>query len=91
MVGQSIRRGIIMRISGKAAVVAAIVTGVASLGAAGAAFASSSPSDTHHDVQVLRLRTVPICNPEWFAVMAQGENCGRERPRFRFSRGPWSR
>jgi len=58
-----------MRISRKAAgVVAAILTGLASLVAAGAAFASStapanhasSSSDTDHRVQVLRLRTVPV-------------------------------
>jgi hypothetical protein len=47
------RRWIIMRISRRAAaVVAAVLTGLASLGAAGTAFASSSAPATHDGVQV---------------------------------------
>src|SRR5262249_45818900 len=51
-------RGIIMHISRQAAAVgAAVLTGLASLGAAGAAFASPATSATHNRVQVLRLHT----------------------------------
>jgi hypothetical protein len=51
------RRRIIMRISRRAAaLVAAVITGLATLGAAGAAFASSSAPRANNGVQVLRLR-----------------------------------
>ena len=47
-----------------AAVWAAVPTGLASLGAAGAAFASSAAPPTHDTVQMLRLHTVtPLRNP----------------------------
>ena len=50
-----------MRISRRAAaVVAAVLTGLASLGVAGAAFASSSAPRTHEGVQVLRFHTVGV-------------------------------
>jgi hypothetical protein len=46
-----------MRISRRAAaIVAAVITGLATLGAAGAAFASSSTPRANNGVQVLRLR-----------------------------------
>ena len=46
-----------MRISRRAAaIVAAVITGLATLGAAGAAFASSSAPQANNGVQVLRLR-----------------------------------
>jgi hypothetical protein len=51
------RRRIIMRISRRAAAIAAaVLTGLATLGAAGAAFASSSAPRANNGVQVLRLR-----------------------------------
>jgi hypothetical protein len=51
------RRSIIMRISRKAAAVAAaVITGLATLGAAGAAFASPSAPQANNGAQVLRLR-----------------------------------
>jgi hypothetical protein len=51
------RRSIIMRISRKAAAVAAaVITGLATLGAAGAAFASPSGPQANNGMQVLRLR-----------------------------------
>jgi hypothetical protein len=50
-----------MRLSRRAAaVVAAVATGLVSLLATGAAFASSSGSGTHDGVQVLRFRTVGV-------------------------------
>ena len=50
-----------MRISRRAAAVAAaVLTGLASLAAAGAAYASSSGPGTHDSVQVLQFRTVSV-------------------------------
>jgi len=50
-----------MQISRRAAAVAAaVLTGLASLGAAGAAFASSSAPATHDGVQVLRFHSIGV-------------------------------